>query len=198
MAAKAEWESNMKEIFTGKLVRLDGVDPEEVSKAFSRWSRDSEYTRLLNMFTRPLSSAKATQKWLEEGSNEEPHNDFFFFTIRTLDDNKLIGGMGLEIVDWAARDSFVFIFVGERENWGKGYGSDAMRLLLQFAFLELNLRRVSLGVFEYNPRAIRSYEKIGFCHEGRLRSYLKHEGQRWDLLMMGILREEWLGFNTTR
>jgi RimJ/RimL family protein N-acetyltransferase len=188
----------MKEIFTGNLVRLDGVDPEEVSKAFSRWNRDSEYTRLLNMFTRPLSSAKATQKWLEEGLKEESPSDFFFFTIRTVDDNKLIGGMGLEIVDWAARDSFVFIFIGERENWGKGYGSDAMRLLLQFAFLEMNLRRVSLGVFEYNPRAIRSYEKIGFCHEGRMRKYLKHEGQRWDLLSMGILREEWLGFDTFR
>jgi RimJ/RimL family protein N-acetyltransferase len=182
----------MNDIFTGRLVRLGAMDPEEASKAFARWNRDSEYTRLLNMFVRPLSSAKSTQKWMEENSSEEPPSDFYFFTIRTLDENKLIGGVGLEIVDWAARDSFVFIFIGERDYWGKGCGTDAMRLLLQYAFLEVNLRRVSLGVFEYNPRAIRAYERVGFCHEGRMRTYLKHESQRWDLLSMSILREEWL------
>jgi RimJ/RimL family protein N-acetyltransferase len=112
-----------------------------------------------------------------------------------LGENKLIGGLGLDVVDWATRDSFVGIFLGEREYWGKGCGTDAMRLLLQYAFTELNLWRVSLGVFEYNPRAIRSYEKVGFRHEGKMRQYLNHEGRRWDILYMGILRDEWLQQN---
>jgi RimJ/RimL family protein N-acetyltransferase len=67
-----------------------------------------------------------------------------------------------------------------------------MNVLLRFAFHEINLRRVTLTVFEYNPRAIRSYEKAGFYHEGRVRCLLNREGRRWDLLYMGILREEWL------
>jgi len=57
--------------------------------------------------------------------------------------------------------------------------------------MELNLHRVSLDVFEYNPRAIRSYEKVGFKHEGRVRQALNRDGRRWDILYMGILREEW-------
>jgi RimJ/RimL family protein N-acetyltransferase len=67
-----------------------------------------------------------------------------------------------------------------------------MRVVLRYAFQELNLRRVSLTTYEYNPRAIRSYEKAGFIHEGRARKFLLREGRRWDLLFMGVLREEWL------
>lgn len=181
----------MRDVFTGKLVRLSGLDPEESSKAFSRWNRDSEYTRLLMMTARPLNSAKATQKWLEKSIEEISPTDFFF-TINTLDDDKLLGGLGLGVESWASREAFVFIFIGDRENWGKGFGTDAMRIALRYAFTELNLWRVSLGVFEYNPRAIRSYERAGFRHEGRVRQYLNHEGRRWDILYMGIQQDEWL------
>jgi RimJ/RimL family protein N-acetyltransferase len=73
-----------------------------------------------------------------------------------------------------------------------------MNILLRFAFTEINLRRVTLTVFEYNPRAIRSYEKAGFRHEGRARKVVNKEGRRWDVLYMGILREEWLGLDTSR
>jgi RimJ/RimL family protein N-acetyltransferase len=66
-----------------------------------------------------------------------------------------------------------------------------MQVILRFAFEELNLYRVSLDVFEYNPRAVRSYEKAGFSHEGRLRRCLNRNGRRWDLIYMGILRDEW-------
>jgi RimJ/RimL family protein N-acetyltransferase len=70
-----------------------------------------------------------------------------------------------------------------------------MRLALGFAFMELNLHRVSLNVFEYNPRAVRSYEKAGFHVEGRQRQALLRNGKRWDAIEMGILREEWLEMN---
>jgi RimJ/RimL family protein N-acetyltransferase len=66
-----------------------------------------------------------------------------------------------------------------------------MRIILRYAFTELNLHRVSLDTFEYNPRAIRSYEKAGFKIEGRVRQLLNREGRRWDVIYMGILREEW-------
>ena len=180
----------MKDIFGGRLVRFGAADPQEMSKAIARWNRDSEYARLLYISADPLRSANAIQKWFEEDqSGATPA--FFFFTIRTIEENELIGGISLHMIDWTARDTFVGIFIGEREYWGKGCGTEAMRLLLRYAFLELNMQRVSLEVFDYNPRAIRSYEKIGFCHEGRLRQFLNHEGKRWDMLFMGIRREEW-------
>ncbi len=84
------------------------------------------------------------------------------------------------------------IALGERKFWGNGYGTDAMRVMLRYAFNELNLSRVGLIVFEYNPRAIRSYEKVGFIPEGRVRGAMLRDGKRWDFLYMGILREEWL------
>src|SRR6266487_4393269 len=191
MAADTEWRLDMRDIFTGRLVRLSAIDPEEMSKAFARWNRDSEFTRLLNMSVTRLNSSKAIQKWLEK-EVEEPSPTDFFFTIRSLDEDKLIGGLGLDGIDWAAREAFIGIFIGEREYWGKGCGTDTMRIILRYAFTELNVWRVSLGVFDYNPRAIRSYEKVGFRHEGRMRQYLNHEGKRWDILFMGIQRDEWL------
>ena len=126
---------------------------------------------------------------------EEAAPAMHFFSVRTLADDSLIGEMILDIVNWSGRDAFVGLSIGERENWGKGYGTDMLNLLLRYAFTEVNLRRVTLTVFEYNPRAIRTYEKAGFRHEGRVRKALHKEGARWDILFMGILREEWLEQN---
>ena len=184
----------MNDVFTGKLVRLSAFDPEEMSKAWSRWNRNSEYFRLLNSSGRAIQSPKASLKWMEEEVAElSPAG--YFFGIRTLADDKLIGELALDVVNWSGRDAFVGLGIGETEYWGKGYGTDVMNVLLRFAFTEVNLRRVSLTVFEYNPRAIRSYEKAGFCHEGRVRKVLSKEGRRWDVLFMGILREEWMEKN---
>ena len=184
----------MNDIFTGKLVRLSAFDPEELSKALPRWHRNSEYSRLLSSSLGPLQSPKAVTNWMEKEAMElSPAS--YFFGIRTLAEDKLIGDLGLEVVDWSGRDAFVGLGIGETEYWGKGYGTDVMNVLLRFAFMEINLRRVTLNVFEYNPRAIRSYEKAGFQHEGRERKVLNREGQRYDILFMGILREEWMEKN---
>ncbi len=185
----------MKDVLTGKLVRLSAFDPEEMGKAFVRWNQNSEYFRLLNSSARPMKSAKGNAKWMEEEVTEtSPAN--YYFSIRTLAEDKLIGELGLDVVDWVGRDAFVGIGIGETEYWSKGYGTDTMNVLLRYAFTEINLKRVTLTVFEYNPRAIRSYEKVGFRHEGHLRNLLNREGRRWNEVYMGILREEWMELNS--
>ena len=83
------------------------------------------------------------------------------------------------------------IGIGEEELWGKGYGTDAVRLMLNYAFTELNLRRISLDLFEYNQRALRSYQKAGFVEEGRMRGIFQREGRRWDSIYVWILRDDW-------
>jgi RimJ/RimL family protein N-acetyltransferase len=180
------------ELFKGKLVRLSAEDPETIADHFSRWSRDSEYTRLLDSGATRQFSVKATKEWIEKELEKDPA-DMFTFMIRTLEDDCLIGDIGLEEFHWMHGDAYVGIGLGDRDYWGKGYGTDAMKVILRYAFNELNLHRVSLSVFEYNPRAIRSYEKVGFIHEGRVRQYLHKEGRRWDLFFMGITKDEWLG-----
>ena len=184
----------MKDILQGELVRLSGLDADELSKAFSRWGRDSEFRRLIDSGAAQLNSAKAVIKWLEKEIEEQSVNQHWF-SIRKLDDDKLLGDIDLYVYNWTGRDAFVGLGIGEREFWGKGYGTDVMRVILRYAFTELNLNRVTLNVFEYNPRAIRSYEKAGFRHEGRMRGPINKEGKRWDMLYMGILREEWMEQN---
>jgi RimJ/RimL family protein N-acetyltransferase len=141
-----------------------------------------------------MQSPKAAAKWMEEEVSEQSPASYYF-SIRSIEDDKLIGELGLDVVNWNGRDAFVGLGIGETEYWSKGYGTDIMNVLLRFAFTEINLKRVTLNVFEYNPRAIRSYEKAGFRHEGRIRKILNKEGKRWDMLYMGILREEWLEKN---
>jgi RimJ/RimL family protein N-acetyltransferase len=184
----------MNDIFTGNLVRLSAYDPEELSKALSRWYRNSEFSRLLNSSLMPMPSPKSINSFIEKEVLEYSPASYFF-SIRTLADDKLIGDLALDVVDWSGRDAFVGLGIGETEYWGKGYGTDVMNVLLRFAFMEINLRRVTLTVFEYNPRAIRSYEKAGFRHEGRERKVLNRDGQRFDIVFMGILREEWMERN---
>lgn len=178
------------ELLRGKLVRLTAENPEIVMEKFSMWNRDSELARLEAARPATLYTKKQIKEFIEkELLGDRP--DLFFFMIRSLEDDRLLGETGLDEVQWQHGESFVGISIGEKEFWGKGYGTDAMRVLLRYAFNELNLHRVSLTVFEYNPRAIRSYEKAGFSVEGRERKFLERGGKRWDMIYMGILRQEW-------
>jgi RimJ/RimL family protein N-acetyltransferase len=178
------------DIFSGKLVRLSAENPETYAENFSRWWHDSEYGRLLDIAPGHLLSPKRTKEWLEKELEKDPP-EMWMFGIRTLADDKLIGFIDLSDVS-AYGDTFVGIGIGERECRGKGYGTEAMKLILRFAFVELGLHRVSLNVFDYNPRGIRAYEKAGFQHEGRIREMILREGQRADVLYMGVLREDWI------
>ena len=182
------------DLYTGKLVRLSIDDPSVIAEAFARWERDSEYLRLLDSSVRIPISIKKMTEWLEKDLAKDPPSDYFFL-IRSLEKDQIIGFVGFDGHIIPHGECWVGIGIGERELWGRGYGTDAMRLILRYGFTELNLRRVSLGTFGYNLRAIRSYEKAGFVYEGRVRQELKRGGQRWDVIIMGILRQEWLAQN---
>lgn len=187
----------MKDLLTGELVKLAAVDYEELGKAYAVWNRDSEFKRLVDTHAR-IHSAKAGADFFKEMvENMKPESHYF--TIRALTDNRLLGDIELNVINgWLGRDAYVGIGLGAREDWGKGYGTDAMKIMLRFAFAEVNLRRVTLNTFEYNPRAIRSYEKAGFKREGIMRGALLKDGRRWDMIYMGILREEWLERHSER
>lgn len=178
------------DILTAERVRLAALDFDELAAAVSRWSQDSEFWRLMDSGVSQPSSPRQIRRWFDENfAEDKPDNHIF--GIRTLADDRLIGDIGLDGICWNHAESFVGIGIGDRDYWGKGYGTEAMNVILRFAFLELNLVRVSLDVLEYNPRAIRSYEKAGFTHEGRARQFVNKAGKRWDLIYMGITREEW-------
>ena len=177
------------DLFRGQLVRLAAADTKLMGQLYPRWGRNSEFKRMLDTSPAYPYSEKATQAWFErEQDKAEP--DYLIFLIRTLEDDRVIGDIGLDRPNLHG-DVFVGIGIGEPDYWGKGYGSDAMEIILRYGFQELNLHRISLDVFEYNPRAIRSYEKVGFKIEGRYRQFLNREGRRWDMIFMGITNQEW-------
>lgn len=174
----------------GQKVCLTAENPAVMAAAFARWELDTKFFRLFDTEPLRLSSEKKIKEGLEQNlDKDEPGN--ISFAIQAIEDSKMIGFIGLFALSWKDRDALVAIGIGERTYWGKGYGTEAMDLLLEYAFLELNLRRIGLIVFEYNTRAIRSYEKCGFIPEGRIRGAIMRDGQRWDWLVMGLLREEW-------
>ena len=174
------------DVFTGKLVRLSAPDIETDIEKIAGWDHDSEYQRLLNSEPARLASVNAQRAWAEDWVKEA-----HLFTIRTLVDDRMIGFMELDGFNWASGDAWVGIGLGEREYWGQGYGTDAMQVLILYAFEELNLQRISLTVFEYNTRAVQCYRKLGFCEEGRARDQLRRDGRHWDMIYMGLLREEY-------
>jgi len=182
-------------LLQGDLVELVAFSAERDADTLMRWTRDTEYWRLLDASPARAWALPQVREFIGREFETDAPNAFMF-AIRTRADQRLIGDIGLDGIRWTHGDAFVGIGIGERAYWGKGYGTDAMRLMLRFAFQELNLHRVSLTVYGYNPRAQRSYEKNGFRVEGRARQVLLRDGARHDVIYMGILRDEWAQTNS--
>jgi RimJ/RimL family protein N-acetyltransferase len=111
-------------------------------------------------------------------------------------DGKLIGQCGLHRMDdfrGITHSCDIGITIGDKEYWGRGYGREAIGLMLDYAFLHWNVQRVGLQVMSTNERAIRSYRACGFVEEGRLRRHMWSNGQYVDTVCMSVLREEWEG-----
>lgn len=180
-----------KSIFTGNLLRLTApqLDDQEM---FTLWTQDDEYMRLLDDDpVRPQSMSNFAS------FGEAINSDNFYFHLRTLESNQLIGFVVLFNLKWRNQTAEMAIGIGEKTFRGKGYGQDALNLILNYAFSELCLHRVSLTVLGYNARAIKAYEHVGFQHEGTHREAIQRDGQRYDLLLYGILRGEWQKRQTT-
>jgi RimJ/RimL family protein N-acetyltransferase len=105
-------------------------------------------------------------------------------------DGKLIGFCGLNHRNVFAATAELGITIGDKEYWGRGYGREAIGLLVDYGFTKLNLRRIYLRVHGRNRRAIRAYNACGFVEEGRLRQHVWSNGAYDDLLYMGIMRED--------
>lgn len=176
----------MKDFYKGRLVELTPMDIEKDLEVWKNWNRNSHYQRLLDDLPANQYSTSMIKDWFEK---EDTENSLFM--IRTLEDRKTIGFVELVGYDWIAHSAWVGIGIGDSDYWGKGYGTDAMNIALKFAFLEQNLHRVNLGVFRYNERAVRSYEKSGFKYEGAERDAVYREDQYHDCLLMGVLQSEW-------
>ena len=174
-------------MYTGKLVRLREYRKEDIPLV-QRYRNDSETRSFLNIRVPYPYTLADEEKWFEKNSAS---NDIYSFAVETLSEGTYIGGCGTISTDWKTRVVMVGIWIGDKAYWGKGYGTDAMEVLVRFCFEEMNVEKVKLGVYSFNDRARRCYEKCGFTVEGVLRREVYASGQYHDMIMMGILRDEW-------
>ena len=175
-------------MITGERIRLRAVERDDLP-LFVAWLNDPEVTAGLSLYL-PLSQADE-EGWFEHMVNQPAEQHPLVIEIPGQDGWQAIGDCSFQFIDQHNRSAEIGIFIGQKDLWDKGYGTEAMCLMLKHGFNTLNLHRIFLRVFETNKRAIRSYEKTGFVHEGRLRQAEYRNGAYIDVLLMSVLKSEW-------
>lgn len=178
------------QLFAGNLICLAAPDSERDTAIESKWTHDAQYMRAMYAEAmRPISPNVIKKKY--EEAEKESRRIQFHFAIRTLADDRLIGFTRLFRVEWNNGTANLSLAIPDESDRGKGYGTEAIRLMLNYAFCELNLYRLSANTFESNKRALAFLQKNGFTVEVRRRQAIHRDGKRCDLLLLGLLREEW-------
>lgn len=175
-------------IIRGELVYLRPAERADIG-TFVRWFTDADVLRNLAMRA-PMSEA-SEEAWFDRMLAAQGKTDHHF-VVCLLADDRPIGTIGLHGLDHENGSAEFGIAIGEKSEWGKGYGTDATRAIRDFGFGELRLERIGLFVYADNDRGRRAYEKAGFVHEGTLRHAHYARGQHHAVHVMSILRDEWL------
>jgi RimJ/RimL family protein N-acetyltransferase len=174
------------ERLTGDLVVLRRHVPGNV-KAFQRWYSDAEVARLTRYQDGPMRRDEIDRFFAARVVGQ----DSLALAVHERATDRLIGTCAFSQLDGENGSAMYHITIGEKDCWGRGYGTEATQLMLAHAFETLRLHRVALAVFEFNERAIRSYRRSGFVVEGRAREAIWRDGRWWDEITMSILEPEW-------
>ncbi len=176
-------------VFEGKNIRLAALDLDQDDETISRWTHDAEYLHLTGEEpARPVSPAQV-RKGLQPETGAE--NNQFTFTIRATSDDRLIGIARLYWIDWPNGNAWVSIGIGDPQERGGPLAGEALDLILQYAFIELNLYRVTTREAEYHLTGQVLAEKAGFIREVTNRKAIQRAGVRWDTYIYGLLATDW-------
>jgi RimJ/RimL family protein N-acetyltransferase len=172
----------------GKHVRLRALTSAD-QETLRTFINDPEVLQFSNVYS-PITDVQQEAWWRGVNGN---HHAVWFGIERMTPAPALIGTCCLVDIDWVGRVAELRIRIGDKAAWGKSLGSEACALLVHFGFVHLNLERIWLRVFARNAAAQKLYEKLGFVSEGRLRKAWRLQGVTDDVIVMGLLREEWRG-----
>jgi RimJ/RimL family protein N-acetyltransferase len=177
----------------GDRIRFRAIEHDDLP-TFVKWINDPDVRHGIGIYL-PFSMADEAD-WFEAMQKRPASEHNLAIEVRELipqgaENWKLIGSCGFFNNDQRNTSSEFGIMIGDKSYWDKGYGTEAVRLLVKHGFHTLNLNRIYLRVLENNPRAIRAYEKAGFTHEGRQRQADFRDGRYIDLLVMSMLRSEY-------
>lgn len=151
---------------------------------FTEWLNDFEITDYIGRSAQ-LTSFESEKKYLEENADSEAT-----FSIVTINDDKLIGTISLERINYTNKSAILGIFIGDKDYLSKGYGTEAIRLLLDYGFNYINLHSIKLNLMSFNERALKCYKKCGFKETGRIRENKFINGKYYDTICMDILQNE--------
>jgi len=174
----------------GKTVRLRSVELSDVDELVESWN-NIELRNLLGAAALGPMSRGEEEEWVRSTWKDKRERTRFVFAIEEVKEKKLLGTASLFNCNWVDRSAVLGIDIHGSENWGKGYGSEAVRLLLDFAFKSLNLNRVELEMLDFNERAQRCYRKVGFKEIGIRRQGKFVDGKPRNVILMDILKDEW-------
>lgn len=174
-------------MYEGELVRFREIRDSDLEMAQS-YINDPEVTRNLSPRIPYLATLKDEKTFFDGISFMK---DTYNFAIEAKDTCKYIGGCGINEIDWKNSIATIGIMIGDKDYWSRGYGTDAMKLLIKFIFEQMNINKVKLNVYSFNERAIKCYLKTGFTQEGVLREELFRDGKYHDIIIMGILKNEY-------
>jgi RimJ/RimL family protein N-acetyltransferase len=177
----------MPAFLTGESIYLREVRPEDVNDAYYRWLSDPAVTQYLE--TRYIPQSRQSILAFVQQMNGK--SDEIFLAICRNEDDRHIGNIKLGPIKWIHGRGDISLFIGEKDCWGKGYATEAIRLLCQHAFDTLSLRKVTAGAYATNAGSIRAFEKAGFTREGRLRGQYLVGGRPVDHIWLGLLGEEY-------
>ncbi len=170
-------------MFTGSKIRLTAIRKEDLP-TYRQWNSVESFGRFYNSSPIREESEKNANQLIDDHSDRN-----YRFAIRPLNSEEFLGVCAIEEIVWTHRVAWISIALGP-DFHSQGFGRDAMHLLVNYGFNELNLHRLTLTVFDYNPGAIKLYESLGFRREGTYREFLQRDGKRHDMHLYGMLASE--------
>lgn len=168
----------------GEKVYLSPMNLEDIEK-YVKWMNDFSTTDGLGSSSK-VTTFESEKSWLINNMDKKEQQ----FAIVLKETDKLIGNCGFVDINHLHQRGEVGLFIGEEENRSKGYGTEALSLLVEYGFNYLNLKNIMLKVFSFNKRAIKSYEKVGFKVFGKRTEVYYLNGKWYDEYFMEILRKE--------
>ena len=174
---------------TGEVVYLANVDMEKDLPVVFRWYSDINFMRYISRGMPRFSTLKGMEEWFGAENNDGRYSRPM--AIRRRSDDTLVGICAYKDINAQVGSCLFWVGIDPDGTQGQGYGTDAVQVMLRYAFREMNMQRVGLEVGEFNDAAQRVYEKCGFQIEGTIRRSMYRDGRFWDMHYMGILREEW-------
>jgi len=167
----------------GKKLKLRPIESKDI-EVFRRWINDWEVCRGLLRYL-PVTDF-GHREWFK---NIKKDRNQIYFAVEIKKSKKYIGNIGLRNINWKDRNGDFFIYIGEKKYWGKGYGTEAAKIFIDYCFNSLNLHKVYLRVVEFNESAVKSYQKAGFKKEGVLKDEVFVGGSYFNIIRMAIINK---------